>query len=83
MVDELRFDGCVVFVIGVGGGFGKEYVFVFVFRGVLVVVNDFGGDVKGGGKSSLVVDKVVEEICFSGGKVVVDYNFVEDGEKVI
>lgn len=83
MVDELRFDGWVVFVIGVGGGLGWEYVLVFVFWGVFVVVNDFGGDKKGGGKSSFVVDKVVEEICFCGGKVIVDYNLVEDGEKVV
>lgn len=79
----LRFDGWVVFVIGVGVGLGWVYVLVFVERGVLVVVNDLGGDFKGVGKGFLVVDKVVEEIRRRGGKVVVSYDLVEEGEKVV
>lgn len=83
MADELRFDGRVVLVTGAGGGLGKEYALAFASRGASVVVNDLGGDTKGGGKSSAAADKVVEEIRSRGGKAVADYNSVEDGEKVI
>lgn len=36
-------------------------------------VNDLGGDIKGGGKSSAAADKVVEEIKAKGGKAVANY----------
>uniref|UniRef100_A0A668AKX7 Hydroxysteroid (17-beta) dehydrogenase 4 n=1 Tax=Myripristis murdjan TaxID=586833 RepID=A0A668AKX7_9TELE len=36
-------------------------------------VNDLGGDIKGGGKSSAAADKVVEEIRAKGGKAVANY----------
>ena len=83
MADELRFDGRVVLVTGAGGGLGKEYALAFASRGASVVVNDLGGDKKGGGKNSAAADKVVEEIRSRGGKAIADYNSVEDGEKVV
>ncbi|XP_068749860.1 peroxisomal multifunctional enzyme type 2-like [Montipora capricornis] len=83
MVDKLRFDGRVVLVTGAGGGLGREYALAFASRGASVVVNDLGGDKKGGGKSSSAADKVVEEIRSRGGKAIADYNSVEDGEKVV
>jgi 3-hydroxyacyl-CoA dehydrogenase/3a,7a,12a-trihydroxy-5b-cholest-24-enoyl-CoA hydratase len=46
-------------------------------------VNDLGGDIKGGGKSSAAADKVVQEIISAGGKAVADYNSVEQGELII
>uniref|UniRef100_A0A8C7SWN8 Hydroxysteroid (17-beta) dehydrogenase 4 n=1 Tax=Oncorhynchus mykiss TaxID=8022 RepID=A0A8C7SWN8_ONCMY len=46
-------------------------------------LNDLGGDIKGGGKSSNAADKVVEEIKAKGGKAVANYDSVEDGEKLI
>lgn len=46
-------------------------------------MNDLGGDIKGGGKSSAAADKVVEEIKAGGGKAVANYDSVEDGEKLI
>ncbi len=36
-------------------------------------MNDLGGDIKGGGKSSAAADKVVEEIRAKGGKAVANY----------
>uniref|UniRef100_A0AAZ3PZI8 Hydroxysteroid 17-beta dehydrogenase 4 n=1 Tax=Oncorhynchus tshawytscha TaxID=74940 RepID=A0AAZ3PZI8_ONCTS len=60
-----------------------------VFDGKVVIVtgaggvNDLGGDIKGGGKSSNAADKVVEEIKAKGGKAVANYDSVEDGEKLI
>ncbi|XP_006886052.1 PREDICTED: peroxisomal multifunctional enzyme type 2-like isoform X2 [Elephantulus edwardii] len=46
-------------------------------------VNDLGGDTKGGGKSSVAADKVVEEIRRKGGKAVANYDSVEAGEKLV
>uniref|UniRef100_A0A8C7SSV6 Peroxisomal multifunctional enzyme type 2 n=1 Tax=Oncorhynchus mykiss TaxID=8022 RepID=A0A8C7SSV6_ONCMY len=79
----LVFDGKVVIVTGAGGGLGREYALAFGVRGASVVVNDLGGDIKGGGKSSNAADKVVEEIKAKGGKAVANYDSVEDGEKLI
>ncbi|KAJ7994354.1 hypothetical protein DPEC_G00264990 [Dallia pectoralis] len=79
----LTFAGKVVVVTGAGGGLGREYALAFGRRGASVVVNDLGGDIKGGGKSSVAADKVVEEIKSKGGKAVANYDSVEDGEKVI
>uniref|UniRef100_A0A8C6UV69 Hydroxysteroid (17-beta) dehydrogenase 4 n=1 Tax=Neogobius melanostomus TaxID=47308 RepID=A0A8C6UV69_9GOBI len=60
-----------------------SYALAFAERGASVVVNDLGGDIKGGGKSSAAADKVVEEIKAKGGKAVANYDSVEDGEKLI
>uniref|UniRef100_A0A3Q1F536 Hydroxysteroid (17-beta) dehydrogenase 4 n=1 Tax=Acanthochromis polyacanthus TaxID=80966 RepID=A0A3Q1F536_9TELE len=59
------------------------YALAFAERGASVIVNDLGTDIKGGGKSSAAADKVVEEIRAKGGKAVVNYDSVEDGEKLI
>uniref|UniRef100_A0A4W5KAK2 Peroxisomal multifunctional enzyme type 2 n=1 Tax=Hucho hucho TaxID=62062 RepID=A0A4W5KAK2_9TELE len=83
MSEPLAFDGKVVLVTGAGGGLGREYALAFGQRGASVVVNDLGGDIKGGGKSSDAADKVVEEIKAKGGKAVANYDSVEDGEKLI
>uniref|UniRef100_A0A3B4BVJ4 Peroxisomal multifunctional enzyme type 2 n=1 Tax=Pygocentrus nattereri TaxID=42514 RepID=A0A3B4BVJ4_PYGNA len=66
-----------------GIGLGREYALAFGERGASVIVNDLGGDIKGGGKSSAAADKVVEEIKAKGGKAVANYDSVEDGEKLI
>ncbi|ROL53718.1 Peroxisomal multifunctional enzyme type 2 [Anabarilius grahami] len=79
----LTFDGRVVLVTGAGGGLGREYALAFGQRGAAVIVNDLGGDIKGGGRSSAAADKVVEEIRAKGGKAVANYDSVEDGEKLI
>lgn len=36
-------------------------------------MNDLGGDIKGGGKSSAAADRVVEEIKAKGGRAVANY----------
>ncbi|XP_034026517.1 peroxisomal multifunctional enzyme type 2 [Thalassophryne amazonica] len=79
----LSFEGRVVLVTGAGGGIGREYALAFAEKGASLVVNDLGGDVKGGGKSSAAADKVVEEIRAKGGKAVANYDSVEDGEKLV
>ncbi|CAL1615578.1 unnamed protein product [Knipowitschia caucasica] len=80
---SLSFEGRVVLITGAGGGLGKAYALAFAERGASVIVNDLGGDIKGGGKSSAAADKVVEEIKAKGGKAVANYDSVEDGEKLI
>uniref|UniRef100_A0A3Q1EGG2 Peroxisomal multifunctional enzyme type 2 n=1 Tax=Acanthochromis polyacanthus TaxID=80966 RepID=A0A3Q1EGG2_9TELE len=80
---SLSFEGRVVLITGAGRGLGREYALAFAERGASVIVNDLGTDIKGGGKSSAAADKVVEEIRAKGGKAVVNYDSVEDGEKLI
>lgn len=81
--DMLRFANRVAVITGAGGGLGREYALLLASRGASVVVNDLGGDTKGGGKSSAAADKVVQEIKDKGGKAVPNYDSVEDGEKII
>ncbi|XP_015222853.1 peroxisomal multifunctional enzyme type 2 isoform X1 [Lepisosteus oculatus] len=68
---------------GLSVGLGREYALAFGERGACVVVNDLGGDIKGGGKSSSAADKVVEEIRAKGGIAVANYDSVENGDKVV
>lgn len=39
----------------------------------LYIVNDLGGDMKGGGQSSRPADLVAEEICSKGGTAIANY----------
>jgi 3-hydroxyacyl-CoA dehydrogenase/3a,7a,12a-trihydroxy-5b-cholest-24-enoyl-CoA hydratase len=83
MPDQLRFDGKVVIVTGAGNGLGRSHALMFGARGAKVVVNDLGGNIHGGGKSSAAADKVVEEIKALGGEAVANYDSVEDGDKIV
>jgi len=83
MADQLRYDGKVVIVTGAGNGLGRQHALMFGARGAYVVVNDLGGNIHGGGKSSAAADKVVEEIKALGGKAVANYDSVEDGASIV
>ncbi len=49
-------------------------------RGAKVVVNDLGGAVDGGGRSSEAADRVVSEIRAGGGEAIANYDSVSDEE---
>ncbi|KAL8606475.1 hypothetical protein ACOMHN_015564 [Nucella lapillus] len=83
MASPIRYDGQVALVTGAGNGLGKAYALALAERGAKVVVNDLGGDVKGGGKSSRAADQVVSEIKAKGGIAVANYDSVEEGEKLV
>jgi 3-hydroxyacyl-CoA dehydrogenase/3a,7a,12a-trihydroxy-5b-cholest-24-enoyl-CoA hydratase len=83
MANELRFDDKVVIITGAGNGLGRSHALLFGSRGAKVVVNDLGGGMHGGGKSSAAADKVVEEIKAAGGDAVANYDSVEDGAKIV
>jgi NAD(P)-dependent dehydrogenase (short-subunit alcohol dehydrogenase family) len=63
-------DGRVVIVTGAGRGLGREHALEFARQGARVVVNDYGTEVDGGGRSSEVADSVVEEIKAFGGEAI-------------
>ena len=83
MSDQLRYDGKVVIITGAGNGLGKQHALMFGSRGAKVVVNDLGGGIHGGGKSSAAADAVVAEIKAMGGDAVANYDSVEDGDKIV
>ena len=83
MTDKLRFDNKVVIITGAGAGLGRQHALMFGARGARVVVNDLGGDIAGGGKSSAAADSVVEEVKALGGDAVANYDSVEDGAKIV
>nr|WP_206019883.1 SDR family oxidoreductase [Pseudomaricurvus alkylphenolicus] len=80
---QQRFDDKVVVITGAGSGLGRSYALEFARRGAKVVVNDLGGDVTGGGKSSAAADAVVQKIKASGGEALASYDSVEDGDAII
>jgi NAD(P)-dependent dehydrogenase (short-subunit alcohol dehydrogenase family)/acyl dehydratase len=80
---RLSYDGKVVIITGAANGLGRSHALLFGARGARVVVNDLGGDIRGGGKSSAAADKVVEEIKALGGEAVANYDSVEDGDKIV
>jgi NAD(P)-dependent dehydrogenase (short-subunit alcohol dehydrogenase family)/acyl dehydratase/putative sterol carrier protein len=82
-MSQLRYDGKVVIVTGAGNGLGRQHALMFGARGAKVVVNDLGGNIHGGGKSSAAADKVVEEIKALGGDAVANYDSVEDGASIV
>ena len=73
MAKELRFDDKVVIITGAGNGLGKAHALLFGARGAKVVVNDLGGSMHGGGKSSKSADEVVAAIKEAGGEAVANH----------
>jgi 3-oxoacyl-[acyl-carrier protein] reductase len=65
-----RFDGQVAVVTGAGRGIGRAVALLLAKEGAKVVVNDLGGEVRGGGSDASVAEAVVAEIAAAGGTAI-------------
>ena len=85
-MNKLGYDGKVAVITGAGGGLGRQHALLLASRGALIVVNDLGGAVDGGGSDSSAAQKVVDEIRAAGGEAVANHDSVstpEGGESII
>lgn len=79
-----RFAGRVAVVTGAGGGIGREHALMLAAEGARVVINDYGGDTRGNGRSSEAAQRVVDEIRAVGGDAAADDHDVSvDGAAVV
>ena len=65
-----RFEDKVAIVTGGGRGLGRDVALLLASEGARVVVNDLGGEVRGGGADESVAAAVVREIEDRGGTAV-------------
>lgn len=77
---DLRFDDRVAIVTGAGGGLGREYALLLASRGAKVLVNDYGGDTRGGGRSEGPALAVAAEIESAGGIAAANRESVADSD---
>ena len=85
-MNKLGYDGKVAVITGAGGGLGRQHALLLASRGALIVVNDLGGAVDGGGSDASAAQKVVDEIRAAGGEAVANHDSVstpEGGESII
>ena len=85
-MNTLGFDGKVAVITGAGGGLGRQHALLLASRGALIVVNDLGGAVDGGGSDASAAQKVVDEIRAAGGEAVANHDSVstpKGGESII
>lgn len=67
----LTFNDQVVLITGAGRGIGRQHALFFAERGAKVIVNDYGGDLRGeGGNNPQPADDVVAEIVAAGGEAI-------------
>jgi NAD(P)-dependent dehydrogenase (short-subunit alcohol dehydrogenase family) len=71
-MSKIDYDGRVIVVTGAGRGMGAAHATELARRGARVVVNDYGGDMRGGGHSAAPAEDVVQRIEADGGTAVVN-----------
>src|SRR5579875_2788511 len=75
-------DNKVVIVTGGGPGLGRSHALTLARQGAVVVVNDVGGSVHGGGTDATVAEAVAEQIRVGGGSATSDSTSVTDHQGV-
>ncbi len=79
----LDFEGRVALITGAGRGIGRQHAEFLASRGAKIIVNDYGGDLRGdGGANTKPANDVVESIRAAGGEAMAACNDIGDHTQV-
>jgi NAD(P)-dependent dehydrogenase (short-subunit alcohol dehydrogenase family) len=71
-------NGKAALITGAGRGIGRDMALMMGAHGAKVIVNDLGGDEKGGGADQVPALEVVKEIRDAGGEAAANFGSVAD-----
>ena len=79
-----RFEGKVAIITGGARGLGRSHARLLAADGAKVLLNDLGGDTRGGGGSAAPVSETVKDIVDAGGEAVADHHdVVTDAAEIV